>query len=88
MDAARETSFKLYTADTDGNILTTADMTDLTGDSDDQNLGILLPISSDKALVGISDKYMIIDSSAKKVADVDAGDMDWINYTAMSYDGN
>ena len=30
MDAARETSFKLYTADTDGNILTTADMTDLT----------------------------------------------------------
>lgn len=87
MDAARETSFKLYTADTDGNILTTADMTDLTGDSDDQNLGILLPISSDKALVGISDKYMIIDSSAKKVADVDAGDMDWINYSAMSYDG-
>lgn len=89
MEAARKTTYKIYTISETGEVLTEAELEPL-GDTSAEDMymsGSYMAISADKIFLPLNEKNYIVDTNGKKIAELDTGDMNYINQSCVSADG-
>lgn len=89
MEAARKTIYKIYTISETGEILAEAELEKFDDISSEEMYmsGSYMAISNDRIFLPMNDKNYIFDTNGKKIAELDTGDMNYVNQNCVSADG-